>query len=382
MTNEYRLIAADGRVVWVRDDQWIVRDEHGAPLHIQGFMIDITEQHEAALEIRRQKQYFEALVEVSPVAVVVTDRDERVTAWNPAASRLFGYTPEEAIGHVIDELLLRSEGLVDEGLDVTREALELGRAQRITQRTRKDGSMVDVEMLMVSLVIEDEHTGYYVMYHDISDLQRARKEAEAATEVKSAFLATMSHEIRTPMNAVIGMTGLLLDTDLDDEQRGFAQVISSSGDALLHIIDDILDYSKIEAGRLELDAHPFDLRECIEGALEILAPRAADKNVELGCLFAADVPTAVIGDSARLRQVLLNLLSNAVKFTEQGEIVVSVDRSEDDVLHLAVRDTGIGIPGDRLHRLFESFSQVDASITRRYGGTGPRPRDLASASWS
>ena len=370
VSNEYRLIAADGRVVWVRDDQWIVRNEHGVPLHIQGFMIDITDQHEAALEIRRQKQYFEALVEVSPVAVVVTDRDERITAWNPAASRLFGYEADEAIGQVIDGLLLRSEGMVSEGLDITREALELGRAQRITQRTHKDGSLVDVEMLMVSLLIEEEHTGYYVMYHDIGDLQRARKEAEAATEVKSAFLATMSHEIRTPMNAVIGMTGLLLDTDLDDEQRGFAQVISSSGDALLHIIDDILDYSKIEAGRLELDAHPFDLRECIEGALEILAPRAADKDVELGCLFARDVPAAVIGDSARLRQVLLNLLSNAVKFTERGEIVVNVDREEDDVLHLAVRDTGIGIPTDRLHRLFESFSQVDASITRRYGGTG------------
>jgi PAS domain S-box-containing protein len=369
-SQEYRLIAADGRVVWVRDDQWIVRDEQGEPLHIQGFLIDITAQHEASLEIRRQKQYFESLVEVSPVAVVVTDRDERISGWNPAATTLFGYQVDEAAGRTIDELLLPSQELKDEGADVTRETLETGRAQRITQRVRKDGSPVDVEMLMVSLLIEGEHTGYYVMYHDISDLQQARQEAEAATEVKSAFLATMSHEIRTPMNAVIGMTGLLLDTELDEEQRGFAQVISSSGDALLHIIDDILDYSKIEAGRLELDAHPFDLRECIEGALEILAPRAAGKDVELGCLIAADVPVAVVGDAPRLRQVLLNLLSNAVKFTDQGEIVVTVERGVGDVLQLDVRDTGIGIPADRIHRLFESFSQVDASISRRYGGTG------------
>ena len=369
-THEYRLVAADGRVVWVRDDQWIVRDEHGEPLHIQGFMLDVTDEHEAAIEIRRQKQYFESLVEVSPVAVVVTDLDERVEAWNPSAAELFGYPASEAIGRTIDELLLRSDALVEEGLEVRREALTTGRAQRIGQRTRKGGSLVDVEILMVSLVIEEEHTGYYVMYHDIGELQRARQEAEAATEVKSAFLATMSHEIRTPMNAVIGMTGLLLDTGLDEEQKGFAQVISSSGDALLHIIDDILDYSKIEAGRLELDAQPFDLRECIEGSLEILAPRAAVKNVELGCLFADDVPPAVIGDSARLRQVLLNLLSNAVKFTDEGEIVVDVGRGKNGLLHLDVRDTGIGIPADRLDHMFESFSQVDASITRRYGGTG------------
>ena len=324
-------------------------------------------------EVERQRQYLESLVAISPAAVVVMDADERVTDWNPAAAELFGYSAEEALGRPIDDLVF-DETHLDEGREVTREAMAAGRAGRITQRRRKDGTPVDVELMLVPLTVDGSHVGFLGIYHDVTELQRARQEAEAATQAKSAFLATMSHEIRTPMNAVIGMTDLLLGTELTGEQREFAEVVRSSGDALLHVIDDILDYSKIEAGKLDLEREPFSVRECVEGALDIVAPRAWEKGIELGCLIEEDAPAGILGDKARLRQVLLNLLSNAVKFTEAGEVVVLVEAEPSGPgsygLELSVRDTGIGIAPDRMDRLFTSFSQVDASTTRRFGGTG------------
>ena len=351
----------------------------GSPVTVAGERVGHSVIYHDIGEVQRQRRYYEALIQSSPVAVALLNPEGVVTSWNPTAERLFGYTAEDAVGRNIDDLVAASEEFRAEAEEYTRRGMTGELQHAITKRTRKDGTLVDVEMFGAPVTVAGEPAGLYAMFIDIGELQRAREEAEAATEAKSAFLATMSHEIRTPLNAVIGMTGLLLDTQLQPEQRNYAEVIRSSGDALLGVINEILDFSKIEAGRLDLEQRPFDLRQCVESALELVAGSAGERGLDLAYLIDRRAPATIVGDITRVRQILLNLLNNAVKFTEEGEVVLKVDATRLDSsdgdagryeLHFSIRDTGIGIPQDRMETLFEAFSQVDTSTTRRYGGSG------------
>jgi PAS domain S-box-containing protein len=371
-------ILTDGRltgmlVVYVETGH--KQSEHEAALlkAVADTFAGMVARHRAGLQVIRQKQYFETLVQTSPIAVVVLDLERTIVDCNAAFERLFGYTKEEALERYLDDLIVP----VDELHQAEHYTSVVSSGQGVhgfARRKRRDGRLVDVEFFGVPVYVQGEQVAIFALYHDISELVAARREAEAAAQAKAEFLANMSHEIRTPLNAVIGMTGLLLDTELDAEQRDYVRTARNSGEALLTIINDILDYSKIEAGKLELEQQPFSVRDLVESALDLVATKAAEKKLDIAYLLGDSVPSAVVGDITRVRQILVNLLSNAVKFTEQGEVVVAVEagRRKDGHyrMHFSVRDTGIGIPEDRMGRLFSSFSQVDASTTRKYGGTG------------
>jgi PAS domain S-box-containing protein len=331
------------------------------------------ERQKAIEQVVRERQYFETLVNSSPVAIAIWDNDEEVKVINPAFTRLFGYVYQDVKGKLLDGML-NTEETLQEGVSLTNQVKQGGSIRTISKRRRKDGSLVEVEIIGVPILVDGKQVGNFGIYHDITDLAEAKRAAEASARAKAEFLANMSHEIRTPLNAVIGMTNLLMDTRLDTTQQEFVDIIRTSGEDLLTIINDILDFSKIEAGKLELESLPFDVSECVESALQLLASRASEKGLEMLYLFDPETPVSLVGDATRLRQVLVNLLGNAVKFTEKGEILTTVDAHlEPDgwyEIHFAVCDTGIGISEESRSRIFQSFSQADSSTTRRFGGTG------------
>ncbi|HQV64432.1 MAG TPA: response regulator, partial [Anaerolineales bacterium] len=333
---------------------------------------DITDRKKITSDLAREKQYFESLVQNSPVAIVVLDNEEKIVSSNPAFEQLYGYAGSEILGTNLDSLITDPK-TYQEASSYTL-AVKDQAVHAISKRKRKDGSLVDVEIFGVPVFVDGQKTGTLAMYHDISELVSAQREAEESNRAKSEFLANMSHEIRTPMNGVMGMLELTLDTQLNSEQRDYLQTSLHSAEALLSLLNDILDFSKIESGKLDLEAISFSLRNAVEDVAYTLAKRAHEKGLEIACLIDPEITSSLRGDPGRIRQILVNLVGNAIKFTHQGEIVIRAETLEQTehhaTVHFSVQDTGIGIPYERQAAVFERFTQADGSTTRTYGGTG------------
>ncbi len=319
-----------------------------------------------------------AIVEQSEEAIVTIDLERRVTSWNVGAARLLRRAAPAMLHHPLAEAF-GGDAEAARQVDLLIETRPPNRAEF---ELRLPDASVFVAAASSPLHEDDgHHAGWIIVTRDITrrkraeiEVLRARDEAEAAARAKADFLATMSHEIRTPMNGVIGMTDLLLGTELTDEQRECAELVRTSASALLHVINGILDFSKIEVGQVKLESVEFTLRALVTEAVKPLAVRAYQEGVELLVFVEPDVPDWVVGDPGRLRQILVNLVGNAVKFTGRGEIVLRVSMLRADEREIELRfvltDTGVGIPADKLHAIFEPFTQADGSTTRRYGGTG------------
>ncbi len=321
-------------------------------------------------EIKRQKQYYQAVIENSPAAIVLISPDLQITGWNPAAEKLFGYTEEEALGRNIDDLVAKHEEIYMEAVGYSQRGVREKQIHLITQRTRKDGSLVDVEVSGLPVIVDGEQVAFIAIYHDITELQRARQEAEEANQAKSTFLANMSHELRTPLNAIIGFTRIVRrkgKESLPEKQVDNLDKVLVSADHLLGLINTILDIAKIEAGRMEVQSAKFEFQPLADLVVATTQPLVKD-SVELVCEIPSALPQ-LHTDQEKLKQILINLLSNAAKFTQEGQITLSAQVAE-KVLLIQVRDTGIGISPEALERIFDEFQQADTSTTRQYGGTG------------
>ena len=342
--------------------------------------VSLTRDLEAKVAARTaQLTTLGSIVTSSSDAIIGLSLDGIITAWNPAAEHLYGHKAVDMIGNPPDFLSAAENEGVDGLLMRARAGQVLGAYE--VDWTRPNGSRVPVALGISPIRDGDIVRGISIFGQDITErrreaaaLEQAREEAMESSRLKSEFLATMSHEIRTPMNGVIGLTSLLLDTELDTSQRHYAEGVRAAGEALLSVINDILDFSKLDAGKVVLDPTDFDPRRLVEDVGALLAPAAFAKHLELVAYCQPDVPATVLGDPGRIRQILLNLASNAVKFTAVGEVAISVKplplADGKVTLRFEVTDSGIGVAVEDRDRLFESFSQADASTTRRFGGTG------------
>lgn len=376
---ESSVLSADGTKHDVIFNKATYTDANDRLSGLVGVILDITERKRAEEALRESEERFRAIFETAEDSIFIKDRSLKYEQVNPAMEKLFGLSSSELIGKTDKELFGVNAA---EMVNKADRCVLNGETHREEHTIPVQGRPTTFHTVKVPMRSSSgEITGICGIARDISELKRAEDALKAAKEIadagaraKSEFLANMSHEIRTPMNAVIGMTGLLLETEITLEQKEYAETIRCSGETLLTIINDILDLSKIEGGKMELECQPFNLRNCIEKSLQVITAQAIEKGLDLAYKIEKNTPGMIKGDSNRLRQILINLLSNAVKFTDKGQVVVLVDSRQLNEtcheIHFAIKDTGIGIPEDNMSRLFLPFSQVDASTTRRYGGTG------------
>ncbi len=373
-------IRPDGEKLFVQVLKAPVQGENGNIIGVQGLFWDVTERVESDQARRNSDARFRRLVESNIIGVFIADLSGAIHDANDAFLNMVAYSRRDLENNELRWDTLTPAEYRDQDAEVERELRKYGAAKTVEKEyLRRDGQRVPVVIGVTLLERSKDECICFVL--DITkrkkienELKAAKESADSANEAKSRFLANMSHEIRTPMNAIIGMTEIVLNTEVDSAQSEYLNLVLESADSLLAVINDVLDFSKVEAGKLELESTEFHLPETIGDSLKSLALRAHGKNIELACDISEEIPPILIGDPARLRQVVVNLFANAIKFTERGEVVLMIDvvsEIADDIeLHFSIRDTGIGIEKEMLDSVFEPFEQADSSTTRKYGGTG------------